>query len=87
MSNRWSKGSVPILTSIPCDADFATLACTLRLCLIVAVFIASHVKYTNPPEVLAYILYQTAKAWRFKEENMFVSIPLFISSAQGIVPR
>lgn len=59
-----------------------------RLCLIVAFFIGSHVKYTNPQEVLAYILYQTAKAWRFKEENMFVvSVPVFISGTRGIVPR
>lgn len=58
------------------------------LCLIVAFFIVSHVKYTNPQEVLAYILYQTAKAWRFKEENMFVvSVPVFISDTRGIVPR
>lgn len=59
-----------------------------RLCLIVAVFVGSHVNHSNPQEVLGYILYQTAKAWRFKEENMFVvSIPLFISGARGIVPR
>lgn len=59
-----------------------------RLCLIVALFIGSHVKYTNPQEVLAYILYQTTRAWRLKEENMFVvSVPLFISGSRGIVPR
>lgn len=59
-----------------------------KLYLIVALFIVSPLKYANPQEVLAYILYQTAKTRRIKEENMFVvSIPLFISSTRGIVPR
>lgn len=59
-----------------------------KLCLIVALFIVSPLNCTNPQEGLAYILYQTTKARRIKEENMFVvSIPLFISSARGIVPR
>lgn len=59
-----------------------------KLHLIAALFIVSPLHRTNPQEVLAYILYQTAEARRIKEENMFVvSLPLFISSTRGIVPR
>lgn len=59
-----------------------------KLRLIAAVLRVSHLHCLKSQEVLAYILYQTAKARRIKEENMFVvSLPLFINSHRGTVPR
>ncbi len=58
-----------------------------NLHLLAALFIVSPLHCTNPQEVLAYILYQTARARRIKEENMFVvSLPLFISTFEELSP-